>query len=372
MEIWFIIALLAASASAALVLGAQVISARARTGAGAAQVAIYKDQLAEIDADLARGVIEPADAEAHRTEVARRLLAAASTADQPAAKGRRWFVLVPALLVPLVAFAVYGRVGTPALPDLPQAQRLALAEKTGDLEAMVYKVEQHLAKNPGDATGWEVLLPTYQAMGRFNDAAAAYRRLIVIKGPSADLYANLAEMLVFAGNGLIPAEGAAAAQEALKLDPKHGKARYYEALGIFQDGKSAEALARFESLLADSPADAPWRTAVEKQITDVKTAMAKPSIAKQPGPTQDEINAAGAMSAGDQQAMIRGMVDGLAAKLEADPRNLDGWLRLIRARVVLKDTDIAKTSLDKARSIFDGDQGALGQLAALAEELELK
>lgn len=367
MEIWFIIAALSLVTVATLFWGGRRMAGATQTDSAEAQVAIYKDQLAEIETDLARGMIEPVEAEAHRTEVARRLLAASGTKEGPQGAGRRRFVLVPALLVPLLAFAVYARIGAPALPDMPQAERLASAEKNNDLEALVYKVEKHLAKNPDDATGWEVVLPTYQAMGRFNDAAQAYRRLIAIKGPTAELYANLSEMLMFAGNGLMPAEGAAAAREALKLDPQHSKARYYEALSLHQEGKNAEALARFEALFADAPADAPWREAVVKQIAEVKAGKAQPS-----GPTQEQVEAAGSMSAGDQQAMIRGMVDGLAAKLEADPKNLEGWLRLIRARMVLKEPDIAKSSLDKARAIFDGDQGALGQLAALAKELDLK
>ena len=367
MEIWFILIAVSLTTVAVLFWGGRCFAEMVPSDSADAQVAIYKDQLAEIETDLARGMIAPAEAEAHRTEVARRLLATSSVRQQPTEAGRRWLVLVPALLVPLLALAIYTRVGAPTLPDLPQALRLSQAEANNDLEALVYKVEKHLAQNPDDATGWEVVLPTYQAMGRFNDAAQAYRRLIAIKGPTAELYANLSEMLMFAGNGLMPAEGAAAARDALKLDPKHSKARYYEALGLHQEGKNAEALARFEALLAETPADAPWREAVVKQIAEVKAGKAQPS-----GPTQEQVEAAGTMNAGDQQAMIRGMVDGLAAKLEADPKNLEGWLRLIRARMVLKEPDIAKSSLDKARAIFDGDQGAIAQLAALAQELDLK
>lgn len=367
MEIWFIVAVLSLLTVAALFWGGRSLGLATPTDSGASQIALYKGQLAEIDAELASGVIEPSEAEAQRTEVARRLLSVSRTRDASQIAGRRWLVLLPAVLVPLLAVAIYTRIGVPSLPDLPQAERLASAEKNNDLEALVYKVEKHLAQNPDDATGWEVVLPTYQAMGRFNDAALAYRRLIAIRGPSAELYANLSEMLMFAGNGLMPAEGAAAARDALKLEPKHSKARYYEALSLSQEGKTAEALARFEGLLAEAPADAPWRTAVEKQIAGIKSAGNAPS-----GPTQEQVDAAGNMSAGDQQAMIRSMVEGLAAKLEADPKNLEGWLRLIRARVVLKEADVAKSSLDKARAVFDGDQAALDQLTALAKELDVK
>ena len=370
MEIWFIYAtlsLISLATVAALLWGARRLGSQAGTDPAAAQAVIYKDQLAEIEADLARGVVAPAEAEAHRTEVARRLLAVMAEQQQPQQTGRSWLLAVPALLVPLVAAAIYLQTGAPRLPDLPQAERLANAEKAGDLEGMVYKVERHLAEHPDDPSGWQVLIPSYRAMGRFPDAARAIKRIIELKGPTAELYADLAEMHMFAGNGLMPAEGLAAAREALKLDPKNSKARYYEAMGLMQDGQHDAALAAFESLLAESPADAPWRKAVENQVAALK----QPGGAA-PGPTPEQVQAAGNMSAGDQQAMIRSMVDGLAAKLESDPKNLDGWLRLIRARVVLKEADVAQTALDKARTALDGDQGALDQLSALAKELGLK
>ncbi len=367
MEIWFIFAALSVGIVTALFLGSRRLAARQGTDSASAQIAIYKDQLREIDADLTRGVMAPAEADAHRTEVARRLLAVSAAEGNVARPGQAWMVFILALLVPALAFAVYSRLGAPSFPDLPQAERLANAEKAGDLEAMVYKVEQHLQQHPDDVNGWEVVLPSYKAMSRFNDAAQAMRRVIALKGPTAELYADLSEMLMFAGNGLMPADGLAAAREALKIDPKNSKARYYEALGLSQDNQHAAALAAFESLLADSASDAPWRPAVEKQIAALKQPQANPT-----GPTQDQVEAAGSMTSGDQQAMIRSMVDGLAAKLEADPKNLDGWLRLIRARVVLKEADVAQAALGKARGIFDGDQGAVAQLSALAQELGLK
>jgi cytochrome c-type biogenesis protein CcmH len=367
MEIWFILAGLSLLTVVALVWGARRLGSGLGTDSASAQLAIYKDQLSEIEADLVRGVLAPQEADAHRAEVARRMLAVNAGAAAPVAHGRNWLVLLPVLLVPLVAFALYARSGAPSLPDLPQAERMANAEKTGDLEAMIYKVEQHLQNKPDDVAGWEVILPSYKAMARYGDAARALQQIIKLKGGSAEAYADLAEIMMFSGNGLMPADGMAAAREALKLDPKNSKARYYEALGLSQDNQQAAALAAFETLLADAPADAPWRAAVENQIAELK----KPKTTA-PGPTEQQVQDAAGMSAGDQQAMIRSMVDGLAAKLEADPKNIDGWLRLIRARVVLKETDAAQAALDKARSTFEQDQDAVSQLAALAQELGLK
>ncbi len=281
MEIWFIFAALSLLTVLSLAWGARRLGSRPGTDSAAAQMAIYKDQLSEIEADLARGVLVPQEAEAHRAEVARRLLAVSAEGVVPVSAGRNWLILLPVLLVPLLAFGLYTRAGSPVLPDLPQAERLANAETAGDLEAMIYKVEQHLQKNPTDIAGWEVILPSYKAMGRFDDAARAMREIITLKGgATADQYADLAETLMFAGNGLMPADGMVAAREAIKLDPKNTKARYYEALGLAQDNQHEAALAAFESLLAEAPADAPWKASVEKQIAELKNP--KPA---QPGPT---------------------------------------------------------------------------------------
>lgn len=352
MTIWVIFAALTAATVAALVFGARTVGRLAAGSANSGHLAVYKHQLAEIDADLARGLIGVDEAKSHHAEVSRRLLAAAQETDVPYGATHRWIGFVAALLVPALAFAIYARVGAPALPDMPQAQRLAVAEAENDLEAMVYKVEKHLAQKPDDAAGWEILIPSYQSMGRYADAAEAHRRLIAIKGPTADRLANLAEMLVFQGNGLMPKEGAKAAQEALKLDPWHSKARYYGALALAQDGRKVEALARFEALLADAPPDAPFRAQVQHEIENLKVTEG--------------------VSADEQQQMIKGMVDGLAIKLESDPKNLEGWLRLIRARVVLKEVEAAKTSLAAARLAFSAERDALAQLDALAKDLNLQ
>ena len=370
MTVWIIIAALSAATVVTLVFGARMAGKSAAGSVGLGQLAVYKDQLAEIDADLARGLIGAVEAKSHHAEVARRLLAVAGEADARKAQEfgvlNRWPGLVAALLVPALALAIYARVGAPALPDRPQAERLAMAETTNDLEAMVYKVEKHLVQNPDDATGWEILIPSYQSMNRYADAAEAYRRLIAIKGPTADRYASLAEMLMLAGKGLLPKEGAQAARAAFAIDATHVKARFFEALALSQEGQIDMALTKFEALLADSPAGAPWRGAVEREIASLTAADATA-----PQLSQDQLDAAQAMTAEDQQQMIRAMVDGLAAKLDTNPKDLQGWFRLIRALVVLNDSDRAVRALGTARKVFVGDQAARAQIETLSQQLNL-
>jgi cytochrome c-type biogenesis protein CcmH len=376
MLFWLIVAVFCILTATVLLFGAVHLGRRATQGVRGVQVALYQDQRTEIQAEVARGVLSMAEAEVLETEVARRLLAAAA----PRQLGRNrltWGGGVLALAVPVVALAVYLQVGSPALPDVPQAARLSAAERNNDLEAMVYKVERHLAAKPDDAAGWEILIPSYQSMGRHGDVAEAYRRLIAIKGPSAERYANLAEALMFAGNGLMPKEGVQAAEAARRIDPTHTKAGYYEALSLAQNGNTAEALLGFEALLASAPPDAPYRASVAREIARLKAAAPKAAAPKAAAPkappmSDEQLAAAQSQSSDERQQMIRGMVDGLAEKLKGEPRNLEGWLRLIRARVVLKDTNAARTALAGARVALAGNAAALAQLEVLAKDLQLQ
>ena len=129
-------------------------------------------------------------------------------------------------------------------------------------------------------------------------------------------------------------------------------------------GESAEAKAAFEAFLKDTPADAPWRQMLLAEMQDMS--------AKPPALDQQTMADAQNMSSEDQQAMIRSMVDGLDQKLAANPDNLDGWLRLIRARVVLGDTDKAKTAYKKALEVYSGNEDALAQIAALARDMKIE
>jgi len=163
---------------------------------------------------------------------------------------------------------------------------------------------------------------------------------------------------------MVPAPAQALFEEALKLVPTFPMARFYYALALKQEGKADEAKAAFDAFLKDTPEDAPWRPMLLAEMQDMS--------AKPPALDQQTMADAQNMSAGDQQAMIRGMVDGLEQKLAANPDNLDGWLRLIRARAVLGDTDKAKAAYDKAKVQFASKQDALAQIDGLAKEMNVQ
>jgi cytochrome c-type biogenesis protein CcmH len=326
--------------------------------------AVFRDQLAELERDLERGSIAPADAEAARNEISRRLIAAA---EQP---GSKRSMTVPAiaiasvLLVPLVALPLYLKAGNPGLPGVPLSERMAKAEEKGDYEALMVKVEQHLAQNPDDIEGWKVLAPAYRRGMRWTDAVEAHRNIVRLSPPDAMALADYAEAMVMAGEGMVSAQAHELFGKALTLDPKLPKARFYDALALKQENKTEEAKAAFEAFLKDTPADAPWRPMLLAEMQDMG--------AKPPALDQETMASAQSMAPEDQQAMIRSMVDGLEERLAANPDDLDGWLRLIRSRAVLGEADKAKAAYDKALAQYSGNADALAQIAALAKDMNLQ
>ena len=325
---------------------------------------VFRDQLAELDRDLARGTIGQAEADAARNEISRRLIAVSQEAPRKPVSGFAWAAIAATLIVPAVALPLYMKSGNPQLADVPHAERMANAEKNGDMDALIAKVEQHLEANPDDLQGWQILAPAYRRMMRWADAAEAYRNILRLSPPDASNLSDYAEAQVMANQGMVPAPAHELIRQALMLDPKFPKARFYNALALKQEGKTEEAKAAFESFLKDSPADAPWRPMLEAEMQDMAS--------KPPALDQQTMANASNMSASDQQAMIRSMVDGLDQKLAANPDNLEGWLRLIRARTVLGDTDKAKAAYKKALETFSGNEDALAQISALGREMKLE
>jgi cytochrome c-type biogenesis protein CcmH len=325
--------------------------------------AVFRDQLAELDRDLERGVIGPAEAEAARNEISRRLIAAAAEPPRKQAMVAPALAVLAVLLVPLAALPLYFKAGSPQLPGVPLSERMAEAEARGDYEALVVKVEQHLARNPDDLEGWKVLAPAYARGFRWADAMEAHRNIVRLSPPDAAAIADYAEAMVMAGQGIVSAEAHDLFGKALALDPKLPKARFFDALALKQEGKTEEAKAAFEAFLKDSPEDAPWRPML---LAELQAMGAKPP-ALDAGTIADAQN----MAPEDQQAMIRTMVDGLEERLAANPDDLDGWLRLIRSRAVLGEADKAKSAYDRALAHYSGNADALAQIAALGKEVNI-
>jgi cytochrome c-type biogenesis protein CcmH len=334
-------------------------------GARNAAADVYRAQLDEISNDVKQNRLSAVEAEALRAEIARRLLSEVNRSGASASNAgpNRLQALLAALLVPIIAIPIYLHFGAPKKADAPLQSRIEQGVANNDIAALVLKVEQHLQSAPDDAKGWQILAPIYAEMGRFADAANAYERVLRLEQPSALLYANLGEMLVSANKGIVPAEAMTAFREALKLEPNHPKARFFLALGLKQEGKIAQARVMLEQMLATAPLSAPWRKDVERELGN---------LAKAPALTEEQMAAGSDQSSADQQAVIRSMVDGLDARLGQDGSDVNGWLRLIRARMVLGETAVAETAVQRAKSALQGNASALASISALERELGLQ
>jgi cytochrome c-type biogenesis protein CcmH len=364
MFLWIVMAVLTAAAS----LSVLVPLYRARAAAGPANhaLAIYRDQLGELDRDVERGLIGATEATAARTEIARRLLkadeAGDGAADVPAPAAGvsfRLAALAAIVAVPAAAIGLYLYLGSPDMPDMPLQARLVAPPEQQDIAALVARVETHLAANPEDGRGWELLGPVYQRLGRNEDAQRAFANALRLLGSTAEREASLGEAISRANGGVVTAEARAAFERALALDSKSLPARFFLALAMTQEGRKDEALAAWRSLLADAPpGGAPWAEVARQAVAELEGAPA-PVATAPPGPTAGDVEAAAGMSEEDRMAMIGGMVDSLSARLAENGADADGWARLIRSYMVLGRKDDATAALGRARTALAGDAAKL-------------
>src|SRR5262245_51387803 len=273
MTLWFLFALMTAAAVFAVLWPLR--SGRVPAAAGS-DLAVYRDQLDEIERDHAAGLIGSGEAEAARVEVSRRLLAAADAANGarsstvPAATlgRRRWTALAALIVLPLGAAAIYGALGSPDLPGQPLAERREQAEGRS-LPSLVAQVESHLERNPEDGRGWEVVAPVYMRMSRFDDAVKARRNALRLLGSTAEREADYGEALIGAANGVVTADAKAAFERAIARDAEHVRARYYLGLSAEQDGNKEKAAGIFRDMQAKAPAGAPWAGFVRAALARV-------------------------------------------------------------------------------------------------------
>ena len=384
-------------AAIALVVLPLIRSNRDSATRAAHEIEIYRDQLDEVDRDVARGVIGPDDAVAARTEIGRRMLAATdgveivkagSPAGKLPAKPRRITAIITGLCVPALAIFVYVTHGSPDLPGKPAAE-LRAANGTdpkapeGDVAQRqeVAGLAAALEKNPADIESWITLGTVLTQMKRHRQAAVAFTQAMRLAPANAEFASRAGEALTVAAGGQVTPDAQASFTEALRRDPSEPRAQYYQGVADQQGGRLRAALDRWVALEAASPPDAPWLRFLRPRIARLAgeigidsnalaalRARAPPLTAglpiaarrtaaptPAPGPTREQMAAARNMSAEDRQAMIRNMVDGLAEKLKDNPDDVAGWLRLGRARGVLGDRATAKEAYAKAAALRPDD-----------------
>lgn len=355
MTLWFVFALMTAAAVFAVLWPLGRGTRPSREGS---ETVVYKDQLAEVQRDAASGLIGAVEAGAARVEISRRLLAASDAETRatlsPNVSFRRAVAVLALVGLPSMAVAFYTQYGSPSLGDFPLAARVQAPAASASMDKLVAQVETHLEKNPTDGRGWDVLAPVLVKLDRFSDAARAYRNAITYSGDTATRRADLGEAIAAANGGVVTSEAKSEFERAIAIDPNEVKARYFVGLAAEQDGRNADAANIWRAMLASAPSDAPWRPLVQSALMRVGVVAPKLS--------DEDVAAAKGMTEGDRNDMIRGMVDRLATRLKDNGDDLEGWLRLVRAYMVLGDRDKAQAALGEARQAMSKDAGRLQQL----------
>lgn len=354
----------------------------------AADAQLYRDQLKELERDVARGVITPGEAQGARAEISRRLIRSARAAKEAeGALGRAprqatgMLAGIALLAAPAIGAGIYLAVGSPGQPDRPLAERLAerpvrpsqaeaeerFRAEAGpvvpaggeDYAAMVAQLEEVLARRPDDAEGLRLLGTALMRQERYGEAWPVLERLIALVGAEAgaDLHAAKAESMVLAAGGYVSPEAELAIRRALETDPSNAMARYYAGLTLAQEGREAEAAVLWQGLVDTAPPDAPWRDFVAGMLAELRRSLA----GGVPGPSPEEVAAAEGMTPEARQAMIEGMVASLDARLAAENGTAEEWFRLISSYARLGRMEEAGKAYDRAIEAIgsDADRQAL-------------
>lgn len=361
--------------------------------AAAYDLQVYRDQLAELDRDVARGTLTKDEAARARNEVSRRILEADRTLQQgqrTEGVSRRGTAVIGLGLVAVVAGAVwlYGQIGAPGYPDLPIGRRIAMIEETREIRPsqelaeeqvpdrptpnadperaeMVAQLRTVMEQRPDDTEGLTLLAANEAMLGNFRAAHRAQERLINLLGDEATgrHYIDLAEMMIFAAGGYVSPEAEQALRAGLAREPRDGTGRYYAGEMYAQQGRPDQALPIWSNLLAESRPEAPWVRPIRGQLADIAFAAGvelDPALLAAPrGPSPADIEAAQGMEAADQQAMIESMVEGLADRLSTEGGTPQDWAQLITAYGVLGRTNAAQIVHDDAQSVFANSPEAL-------------
>ena len=387
MTLWFIMLILC-SAAAVGVSYPLIRRYEARDGASEA-VAVYQDQISEVERDLIAGTIAEPEAKVAKAEIVRRLDAVVK--DQVVARPIKnsWKMLALAASAGLMVLGgvnLYAYMGNPGLPSAVPAQQAAalpvqqaqngdVAQSSGSsvnqVDVMITKLQDKLKADPKNAEDWRMLGWSLFNTQKYQESADAYGKAVAIDPNNIDYKSALAESIVQAAQGVVTPKAQELINAVLAQAPKDLRARFYDALGHEQSGDQQGAFERWASLLADAPLDAVWRDDVKQRLGDIAKALNKdvssllkaaPAavVAQAPPATGDEKN-----------AMVAGMIAKLAQKLDANPNNRDGWAMMIRSLIVSGDKKGADEALIKALNIFKNDaatQDGLKQIAAEAAQ----
>ena len=291
--------------------------------------------------------------------------------------GQGRLLLIGAGALAAIAAALFLFRGDPAT-DAPLAApgSPAAGKQLADVDTMIARLETRLQKDSKDGEGFRMLGWSYVMTGRPEKALPAYKRALELLPDNATVHAGYGEALAGAAGGTVTPEAKAHFDKALTLDPKEPRAIYFEGLWLAQNGQQRQALDKWVALANAGSADAPWQPEVRGKIADLaaklnvdmsgKLRTPATSAGTAGPPNADQAAAISNMPPAQQQASIDSMVEGLAAKLKANPKDAAGWAMLVRSRMVLKQDDKAAQDLAAARKALAGDAEGLATVDAAA------
>jgi cytochrome c-type biogenesis protein CcmH len=337
-------------------------------------LAVYRDQLAELERDSARGVLDPGQAQGARLEIERRILATAKTDERPQTirPKLRHIVLLLSTVLPLAGFGFYLMTGRPDLPAQPFADRSPATANNQIAQRLIDELNKRLAQKPDDLQNWALLGRTMLGIGKYREAADAFGRAVALAPDRADLLSAYGEALILQNEGKVTPAARQALDAALAREPDDPRSNFYRGAADLQDGNARAALERWLALEARAPADAPFLPLLRQQIaaltkeSGIDPQTIRPDRKAPPqatGPSADDVDRMSKLSPQEREQQIRSMVDGLEQKLKAAPDDVDGWRRLGRARMVLNQPDKAAAAYAEADKRKPGDSAILGDWA---------
>lgn len=346
---------------------------------------VYIQQLKEVDADLARGLLDEQSAAQARLEISRRILQndrhsggapiAGESVENPQqsyllSSNARWAIILILLFIPSASWGLYAYTGMPDLPSQPLAERKNSPIQDKSAADLIAQAEAHLVQSPEDGRGWAILAPIYLRLGRVDDAISAYRKALQYLGDDAERLIGLGEALIVKANGQVTFEALALFEKAGKLSPTDLRPPLMQVRALMQAGKRDEAIGVLQKILDTAPENAPWRPDIVQTIANLKTSATETAPKtqmqiQQPGPTAADVEAASQLDEQGRKDMIRSMVDGLAEKLRENPADVAGWERLMRAYIVLGERDNALEALRSAtKTLPESDAQKLSEAAS--------
>ena len=340
-------------------------------------ISIYRDQRDELQRDSRNGLISEAEREAAEQEIERRALRAGRMLDAGISVARRSpvFALIAVLLTVGGSVGLYGLIGAPGVRDQPLAARQeALLERraeAGDLESKIMLLVQRTKEDPQSFEDWWLLARSYAAIGDHASAADAYRRSAELSDDDPAVLSAYAEAMTLANGNKVPTAARLIFAQA-KNASNDPRARYYLALSKAQAQDFDGALDDWLSLRRDSTPDAPWMPLVRRDIVNMARFLERDLKAILPDATEAELARAAAPPQGARETADQEDDPAeLAAALEANPKDWQGWIRLAQMQAARDEPGQAAAALEAAREHYAGAPFVLAQIEEAAQGLGL-